>query len=587
METTIGWMSKFDIAATTRHRIVLHGNVLDWVWKESQPVPLTEWIWQYLVEQRGFRRVVYYNHDEPPRVLYWADTSTEQAQQTLQGLADRPGDLSNPGLALRVLSRLLHEASERTAVIIENAEHRLAYPSEEAVLLRQLTRDSSGNPIKQGLAIYLYCSDSRIPQDFITTDPDTAVILISLPRFSERFSYFEQLNRDSSIFQTSLPVGRVTPEGLSRATEGYRLQELAQLVEMADSQPVSIPLSEVFSLFRFGRKVDYWASQKIIEIKKKIVQAVKGQMHATEQIVDGLYRAKHRVNSMIDESTRTPAMVMFFVGATGVGKTLMARAICEAITGSEENLKRIDMSEYQREHTDQRLIGPPPGYVGHLEGGQLTNWVQERPHSIVLIDEVEKAHERILDIFLQILEGARLTDGKGVTVDMSETIFIFTSNIGTTEGMGASLNKNDRKEVDAHFHARVEEYFRDELERPEIFNRLKQGIVVFDYITETTARDMIKARLLHMTDKANQRLGGKSRIIFDPDRDGDKQAVDQLLKRVEFENYGLRDVNTILNQLVGASVGQFLDSTPNEDTWCLRWNETDEKVELRRDYENR
>jgi broad specificity phosphatase PhoE len=577
-------MSKFDIAVTTRHRIVLHGNVLDWVWRDAQPASLTEWIWQYLVERKDIHRVVYYNHDEPPRVLYWANTPPEQAQPRLRELLSGPSDLSIPASALRVLSALLHQTGERTAVIIENAEHRLAYPSEEAVLLRQLTRDVQGNTIQQGIAIHLYTSESRIPQDFITADPDTAVILVSLPSFAERLAFFERLDRDSNIFRASLQDDQVTAEHLARATEGYRLKELAQLIEMANSQSAGTPLAEIFSRFRFGQKVDYWADQKITDIKKKLVNTVKGQMPAIRQIVEGLYRAKHRVGAMIDESTRTPAMVMFFVGATGVGKTLMARAICEAITGSEENLKRIDMSEYQREHTDQRLIGPPPGYVGHLEGGQLTNWVQEHPHSVVLIDEVEKAHERILDIFLQILEGARLTDGKGVTVDMSETILIFTSNIGTAEGIDANLDKNDRKQVDAHFRESVERFFQEDLERPEIFNRLKQGIVVFDFIRKEVAKNMIEARLQQMADRVNQRLAGRGRIHFDAQRPDDEQVIEQLLNRAEYVRYGLRDVNTILNQLVGASIAQFLDEAPAGASWRFRWNETYENVDVERDY---
>src|SRR4030095_195673 len=137
------------------------------------------------------------------------------------------------------------------------------------------------------------------------------------------------------------------------------------------------------------------------------------------------------------------------------------------------------MSEFQRDHSDQRLIGPPPGYVGYSEGGQLTNWVLNRPHSVILIDEVEKAHERILDIFLQILEGARLTDGKGATVDMSDTILIFTSNIGTEEAIAEGVQSRSAPEVEATFLNAVETYVREELGRPELYNRLKKGIVVF------------------------------------------------------------------------------------------------------------
>ncbi|AFX74678.1 ATPases with chaperone activity, ATP-binding subunit [Mesomycoplasma hyorhinis SK76] len=124
---------------------------------------------------------------------------------------------------------------------------------------------------------------------------------------------------------------------------------------------------------------------------------------------------------------------MFFTGPTGTGKTEISKALAEFIFGSENHLIRFDMSEYNLEHSDQKLIGAPPGYEGHEAGGQLTNAIKEKPFSIVLFDEIEKAHGRILDKFLQILEDGRLTSSKGELVDFSETFIIFTSNLGVSE----------------------------------------------------------------------------------------------------------------------------------------------------------
>jgi ATP-dependent Clp protease ATP-binding subunit ClpA len=128
-----------------------------------------------------------------------------------------------------------------------------------------------------------------------------------------------------------------------------------------------------------------------------------------------------------------PKGVLFFAGPTGVGKTELAKTITEFIFGSEHNYIRFDMSEFSQEHADQRLVGAPPGYVGYEVGGELTNAIRQRPFSVVLFDEIEKAHPKILDIFLQILDDGRLTSGRGETAYFSESLIIFTSNLGIYE----------------------------------------------------------------------------------------------------------------------------------------------------------
>jgi ATP-dependent Clp protease ATP-binding subunit ClpA len=285
-------------------------------------------------------------------------------------------------------------------------------------------------------------------------------------------------------------------------------------------------------------------------------ERVRGQPRAINEIVDRVYAAKHHVAEIIEPAGRMPAMVLFFVGPTGVGKTLAAAALCEALSGSLENLKRFDMSEFQREHSDQRLIGSPPGYVGYSEGGQLTNWVLSRPHSVVLIDECEKANERILDIFLQILEGARLTDGKGSTVDMSETILIFTSNLGTDDALMQNIDRNDPDAVENFFLRYVEEYFREDLGRPEIYNRLKKGVVVFDYIPASAAEQVIDDKLRQLKEGIRERSGGVTDAVFADD-------VRSLVQReANYTEYGLRDVNNAVYSALGGAVGRALDRVP-------------------------
>ena len=162
---------------------------------------------------------------------------------------------------------------------------------------------------------------------------------------------------------------------------------------------------------------------------------------------------------------------------------------------------RFDMSEFSSEHADARLIGAPPGYVGHDAGGELVNAVRQRPFSVVLFDEIEKAHPRILDKFLQILDDGRLTDGRGDTVYFSEAVIVFTSNLGVyvrDEHGEPALNvspDDDHAEVSSKIHRAIENHFRFQLQRPELLNRIGDNIVVFDFIREDLARRIMDKML--------------------------------------------------------------------------------------------
>ncbi len=202
--------------------------------------------------------------------------------------------------------------------------------------------------------------------------------------------------------------------------------------------------------------------EKLIHMEERIEQRVVGQDHAVRAVADAVRRAR---SGLADPNK--PVGSFIFLGPTGVGKTELARALAEFLFDSEKALVRIDMSEYQEKHTVSRLVGAPPGYVGFEEGGQLTEAVRRRPYSVVLFDEIEKAHPDVFNVFLQILDDGRLTDGQGRTVNFKNTVLIMTSNIGSQY----VLEIDDEGELDR----RMEETLRRTF-RPEFLNRVDETV---------------------------------------------------------------------------------------------------------------
>jgi ATP-dependent Clp protease ATP-binding subunit ClpB len=254
-------------------------------------------------------------------------------------------------------------------------------------------------------------------------------------------------------------------------------------------------------------------AEKLVKMNERLAQRVVGQDHAIEAVSNAVRRARAGL-----ADPNRPIGSFIFLGPTGVGKTELARALAEFLFDDENNMIRIDMSEYMEKHSVARMIGAPPGYVGYEQGGQLTEAVRRKPYSVVLFDEIEKAHPDVFNILLQILEDGRLTDGQGRVVNFRNTVLIMTSNIAST--IIEQMAGGDPERMDRAVREELRRYFR-----PEFLNRVDEIIIFHALRREHIERIVdiqmarVQARLaerkmtLELTPKAKQKLAEEG---YDP-----------------------------------------------------------------------
>ena len=267
-------------------------------------------------------------------------------------------------------------------------------------------------------------------------------------------------------------------ETQAQATPGRRLikeevdeEDIAEVV----SRWTGIPVSKLME----------GEMQKLLRLEEELHQRVVGQDEAVRAVADAVVRARAGI-----KDPKRPIGSFLFLGPTGVGKTELARALAATLFDDEDNIVRLDMSEYMEKHTVARLIGAPPGYVGYEEGGQLTEAVRRKPYSVVLLDEIEKAHPDVFNVLLQVLDDGRLTDGQGRTVNFKNTVIIMTSNIGSQlilEMRGADDRTYER------MREQVLEALRRQF-RPEFLNRVDE-VVVFRALTEAELEKIVQIQL--------------------------------------------------------------------------------------------
>jgi ATP-dependent Clp protease ATP-binding subunit ClpB len=319
-----------------------------------------------------------------------------------------------------------------------------------------------------------------------------------------------------------------------------RLQ--AEEEHLAGKQKNNMLLNEEVSESEIAKVVSRWTGvpvsrllegerEKLVRLEEILHERVIGQDEAVSAVADAVLRAR----SGIKDPNR-PVGSFIFLGPTGVGKTELARTLAEALFDDERNIIRLDMSEYMEKHTVSRLVGAPPGYVGYDEGGQLTEAVRRKPYSVVLFDEIEKAHSDVFNAMLQILEDGRLTDGKGRTVDFRNTIVIMTSNIGSQEILAFHEKGGDYDQMKEAVLALLRHHFR-----PEFLNRVDETIVF-----RALEREQVSKIAELLLKKLAQRLAQTADLTLK----WDDPVVAYLAERGYDPAYGARPLKRVIQQEV-------------------------------------
>ena len=433
----------------------------------------------------------------------------------------------NPDEFFPYMLSVIKSSSNKTAFILDYSDYLFGNAnslSEKerdylATLGKTLDASQSYNLLDSEFAsvgnivIIVAKNNAMIPPAFYLNNSMVSSVNVPLPGHKEREHFIETNTACLNISQ-NIMADKNAKDDLIDALDGFTLKDIAQMMKLSRQMPEKLSFEKLINLFKYGEKVSPWeelSKDKIERIEDELSKRVKGQDAAISKVKDVIIRAYTGFSGLQHSSKqKKPKGTLFFVGPTGVGKTELAKSLAAFVFGDENACIRFDMSEYNHEHSDQRLVGAPPGYVGYEAGGQLTNAVKEKPFCVLLFYEIEKAHGRILDKFLQILEDGRLTDGKGETVYFSETIIIFTSNIGAAE-VSADLDPKDVKKL---FVEKVQDHFITKLGRPELLNRIGDNIVAFNFIDNPEVFTKIaKLKFKTIEEFVAERYGAK--IVFE------------------------------------------------------------------------
>jgi ATP-dependent Clp protease ATP-binding subunit ClpA len=486
------WIKEIARYSKVKNSFVLYGNIYDIFGYESEgrvlPLGMDKYLSRYLREKENYKKVIKFD----PLFGFEGidfdykknDIILEQAYETIIELFKEEGVC----VVLNFASRL-QEIANNDFITFMYKLFRYSFSA---------TPKMVENEPKHNLLIFLIEKENDLPSWFYMNNLSLKSIAVAKPNdfqrkhiasyilniFDDYKSLDDKKQKEILDFFVSQTAGMYAKEIISIATLGLR------------EKLNSTQISEAIRRYKVGVLENPWATidkDKIRKAKEIIQKRVIGQDESVEKAVKIIKRAFFNLSgAQFSRYSNKPKGVLFLAGATGVGKTELAKSITELIFGSESNYIRFDMSEFSKEHSDQRLLGAPPGYVVYDVGGELVNKVKENPFNVILFDEIEKANPKILDIFLQILDDGRLTSGSGETIYFSESIIVFTTNLGVYKEKDnkkvLNVSIEDKYEnIKEKIVDEIENFFAVKINRPEILNRIGKNIVVFDFIRKKNA----------------------------------------------------------------------------------------------------
>lgn len=573
------WHRELDIFHRVKPLIILEGNVLD-VYQYPEDgsaglgsvLRLTQYL-HYFLNDCGYRNIVFFdplngitNPCDPDQVSRFAHL----VHGSFDGNCIK-ADFRGKNGAASLAKMAVTQGAEASAVVFDFASRYIVSPDrlEQAEVdsyttLLQASMDAREVKTDQGmmirnLIIIVVNKLNDLPAWFYLQNPNVKTISLDTPAKEEREALVMGPNFrsffDGSVYVEENGYYQEHPEELRKIqnrfvalTEGFSFTELNGLRKLCKNEQISMrDMCDVVDLYKYGIRENPWKTLDLSHLEKAeemFEKRVKGQKAAITKTLDVIKRAATGMAGLQSSSHSKPKGVLFFAGPTGTGKTETAKTLSEILFGDENCCIRFDMSEYGQSHSDQKLLGAPPGYVGYEAGGQLTNAVRKNPFSILLFDEIEKAHPSVLDKFLQILEDGRMTDGQGNTVYFSETVIIFTSNLGiyTRDASGVrhpNVTQNmNYPEVRNRVRNAIEEYFKLELGRPEILNRIGENIVVFDYIRDDVAELILDSQI----EKIVSNLAAEKRITLSVQPEAKSQLLHAAISNLANGGRGIGNI---------------------------------------------
>ena len=371
-----------------------------------------------------------------------------------------------------------------------------------------------------------------------------------------RIQYGEIRELNRQIEQANHRLRDLTKSGQAMVKEEVTAEEIAEVVSRWTGVPVSRMLE--------GER------EKLLKMEERLAQRVIGQDEAVRAVSDAVRRNRAGLGD-----PNRPIGSFLFLGPTGVGKTELCKALAEFLFDDENAMVRIDMSEFMEQHSVARLIGAPPGYVGYEEGGRLTEAVRRRPYSVILFDEIEKAHRDVFNVLLQVLDDGRLTDGQGRTVNFKNTVIVMTSNLGSAEIQKLASQSAEPWEVEAAVKTLLKDHFR-----PEFLNRIDETIL-FHSLSREQIGKIVDVQLDHL----RKRLADRHlKLSLSP------KAINLLAEEGYDPAYGARPLKRVIQQRIENPVaakilgGEFaegdtiqIDTDPNGKNFHIQGSQRTKK----------